>query len=252
MASSKKRKLSDPPLAQVTFTVPTIKAGNKPWRDLSQEVVDRRAVVIEHEYLSTKLGANRTVKFSHTHGEFNKRVRTNSLDTHNISTAISGDAPRSFPKILADLGNKHGASDALRVIKGTHKTKGLQSGTPTKRIAAVELAHEIGVSEYTRGTTNALFDAAINLYRIKHGNLAKTDFADHTIGYTGAGKGGAARLRALSTPEHVAGQYAISLKGIYTKHAATKVGKPWSGKSAAKGYGIWLQHKFTKWTQREK
>jgi hypothetical protein len=188
-----------------------------------------------------------SVQFSHTHGEFNKRVRSNSLDTHNISTSISGDAPRSFPKILDDLGNKHGASDALRVLKGTHLSVGLESGTPAKRVAAVELASEIGISEYTRGTTNALFDAAINLYRIKRGNLPKADFADHTKGYTGAGKGGAERLRGLGTPKDVADQYEASLKSIYNKHAAKKPGKAW----ASKGYNAWLNHKFAKWTKRE-
>jgi len=248
MSSSSKRKLSDAPLSQLKFEVETIKAGKETWRDLSQEVVDRRAVVVKHEYFSTKLGQNMSVKFSHTHGEFNKRLRSSSLDTHNISTSISGDAPRSFPKILDDLGNKHGASDALRVLKGTHLTRGLQSGTPEKRIAAVELAHEIGISEYARGTTNALFDAAINLYRIKHGNLAKADFADHTKGYTGAGKGGAERLRALGTPKDVSDQYKSGLKSIYNNHAVKKPGKGW----AAKGYSAWLNHKFAKWTKRER
>lgn len=252
MANSKKRKLSDAPLPQLSFTVETIDAGNSSWRDLSQEVVDRRAVLVKHKYFSTKLGAFKTVEFSHTHGEFNKRVRSDSLDTHNISTSHSGDAPRSFPKILEDLGNKHGASDALRVLRGAHLTKGLQSGTPDKRIAAVELASEIGISEYTRGTTNALFDASINLYRMKRGSLTKADFADHTKGYTGAGKGGAERLRALGTPQDVADQYEKSLKTIYTNHAVKKVGKPWSGKNTKQGYNTWLSHKFAKWTQREK
>ncbi|MDX2298251.1 MAG: hypothetical protein NW204_00845 [Xanthomonadaceae bacterium] len=263
MSANKKRSFaemlasSNTPAPTPVFTVPRVTVTNAKWSALSQNVVDQRAVVAKHRYKVASSGQTFSAEFSHTHGEFNKRVaNTLSIGTHNISTSDLGSSPRSFPKIMQDLSTVTGATDALRVIKGTHLSKGLIGATPTQRRAAVELGAEIGVSEYTRGTTVALTDASINLYRMKHGNLSRDDFSDPDKGYTGAGKGGAERLRAVASIAAAFAPYDAPLKSIYDTHAALKPVRPWEAGLRAKAteqekFDAWRAHKFQKWTQRE-
>lgn len=264
MSSNKKRKLDDmlgasnTPLQVPTFTVPKIKVDNQSWSSLSQNAVDNRALVTKHSYKVEGTNNFGKVKLSHTHGEFNKKVTGSyEINTHNISTSDLGSSPQSFPKILDRLSTQSGAIDALRVIKGTHLTKGLTGNTLDKRRAAVELGAEIGISEYVRGSTVALSDASINLYRMKHGEINKSEFSDPKVGYTGAGKGGAERLRTLSTIGEVFSQYSGSLRTIYDNHASQKPSRPWEtglGKKATneEKFNAWQFHKFNSWTQREK
>jgi hypothetical protein len=245
-----------------TYTAKRVNVTNQKWSDLSQTVADERASVLKHKYKVAGTTKHGSIELSHTHGEFNKRLKASAtgdveINTHNIATAELGRAPRSFPKILESISTKKGATDALRVLKGTHLTKGLTGSTPEKRQAAVELGAEIGVSEYTRGASAALTDAAINLYRMKHGKLSKTDFADHEKGYTGAGKGGAERLRALGSIVDVFKPYDASLRSVYDSHASIKAKRPWEATLGPKAtadekFDAWRAHKFQKWTQREK
>jgi hypothetical protein len=107
-----------------------------------------------------------------------------------------------------------------------------------------------------RGTTNALVDASINLYRVKHAKLDKDNFANHTFGYTGAGKGGAERLRALDEVSDVFGLYQTDLGDVYKTHASKKAKRPWEAGLAKNAsdedkQAAWMAHKFRKWTARE-
>lgn len=263
MSGSKKRSFSDmlagsnTPAPVPTFTVPRINAGTTKWSTLSNTVASNRSTITSHRYKVAGTTKHGTVELSHTHGEFNKIVPSSgSLGTHNISTSELGSSARSFPKILGDLSTKKGATDALRVLKGTHLSKGLIGSTAAKRQAAVELGAEIGISEYTRGSTVALADASINLYRMKHGKLSKSEFTDHNTGYTGAGKGGAERLRSVKSIEAAFEPYDGALKGLYTAHASKKLTRPWETTLGPKAtgqekYDAWRYHKFKKWTGRE-
>ncbi len=263
MSGSKKRSFeemlgsSNTPAPVPSYTVPRLTVKNQKWSSLSQSAVDNRALIMRHKYKVESNSKTGYVELSHTHGEFNKIVPTTStLATHNISTSDLGKSPRSFPKIMQDISTVKGATDALRVIKGTHLSKGLTGSTLSKRRAAVELGPEIGVSEYTRGSAVALTDASVNLYRMKHGNLSKDDFSDHSKGYTGAGKGGAERLRSIKSITATFQPYDGPLRSIYDSHASTKTTRPWesglkSSASDQEKFDAWRVHKFKKWTQRE-
>lgn len=247
--------LSEKPRAALIYAPSTVDAKELSWSDLSQKAVDARQLIVNHEYkvAATKAAKKvNSIETSHTHGEFLNIVRSET-EKHNISTAVLGSSARKYSKILNAFNDdnvKGGAKDALRVIKGTHLTEGLTGSTPELRKAAVELGAEIGISEYVRGTTAALFDASINLYRIKHGKLSKKAFADPKQGYIGAGEGGAERVRAIETLGDLIPKDSKKRKAlfdIYTTHASKKEDKSWAKEGADK----WLQHKFKKWTQRE-
>lgn len=263
MSGSKKRTLSDflgasnTPNAVPEFNVPRIKIKEQTWSDISSQASASRALVTHNKYRNANTWGTGYVDLSHTHGEFKKVVSDQyKIQKHNVSTAELGSGARSFPKIVDRLSDEHGARDALRVLKGTHLEHGLVSTKKDQRKAAVELGTEIGISEYLRGGTVALADASINLYRVKHGNLAKSDFSDHTKGYSGAGEGGAERLRALKTIVDVFKPYEASLKSIYDTHASVKDSRPWeAGLSKKAGtqekYDAWRGYKFQRWTRRE-
>lgn len=262
-STSKKRKLSDflahqnTPTPPPTFTVPTVSGDNKSWSTLTQQAVNSRALITTHSYMNATTQNLGQVSLSHTHGEFNKKVGQ-QIDTHNISTSDHGSSPQSFPKIINRMDQAVGAVDALRVVKGTHLSKGLTSSTVDERKAAVELGVEIGISEYSRGTNLALTDASINLYRIKHAKIGLSDFSDHTAAYSGAGKGGAKRLRDLGDVENVFSQYQTDLRDIYDTHASKKadIKRTWEQGLGSKAdddtkYSAWQYHKFQRWTRRE-
>ena len=183
MSGSKKRTLSDflgaanTPRAVPEFNVPQITVTEQRWSEISDEASTRRALVTHSKYRNANTWKTGYVDLTHTHGEFKKIVSTQyKIQKHNVSTAELGSAARSFPNIVDRLSDEPGARDALRVLKGTHLDHGLQSTEKDERRAAVELGTEIGVSEYLRGSTIALTDASINLYRVKHGRLAKKRF----------------------------------------------------------------------------
>ncbi len=263
MSGSKKRTLSDflgaanTPRAVPEFNVPQITVTEQRWSEISDEASTRRALVTHSKYRNANTWKTGYVDLTHTHGEFKKIVSTQyKIQKHNVSTAELGSAARSFPNIVDRLSDEHGARDALRVLKGTHLDHGLQSTEKDERRAAVELGTEIGVSEYLRGSTIALTDASINLYRVKHGRLAKSDFSDHTKGYSGAGEGGAERLRAIATVSDAFQPYDADLKHIYTSHASLKPTRPWetglTGKpTKQEKYDAWRGYKFQRWTRRE-
>lgn len=263
-SNPKKRSLStmlgssNAPTPPPKFSPPVVNVTTQKWSSLTQQAVDSRALITQHSYKNATTGKFGTVELSHTHGEFNKKVK-GDIETHNISTSELGSAPRSFPKIIAKMDLTHGATDALRVIKGTHRSKGLMSSTMDERRAAVEMGVEVGISEYSRGTNLALTDASINLYRVKHAQIGLSDFSDHTVAYSGAGKGGAKRLRELGTVDSVFSQYDASLRQIFDTHAAVKPkskrskweqGLP-SKASDDDKFVAWQAHKFKSWTQRE-
>jgi hypothetical protein len=239
-----------------TYEVPELDVKRQPWSELAETVSESRVLVARSKYKISGRKAFETVDTSHTHGEFNKRIDDDTgIETHNVSTSMLGSAPRSFPKLLQRMDRVSGATDTLRVLKGTHLSKGLIGDTQEKRKAAMEMGTEIGVSEYLRGGTNALVDASINLYRMKHGQLTKTNFAKPTVGYIGAGKGGAERLRNLDKPSDVFARHTNSLARIYEAHASSKPNRPWEsslGKKATpeQKFVAWQEHKFKSWTQR--
>jgi hypothetical protein len=95
-------------------------------------VANERASVLKHKYKAAGTTKHGSIELSHTHGEFNKRLKASAtgdveINTHNIATAELGNAPRSFPKILESISTKKGATDALRVLKGTHFDASLRS-----------------------------------------------------------------------------------------------------------------------------
>lgn len=263
MSGSKKRTLSDflgasnTPNAVPEFIVPRVTVKEQSWSDISNQASSSRALVTHNKFRNANTWNTGYVDLSHTHGEFKKVVSDKyKIQKHNLSTAELGSGARSFPSIVGRLSDEHGAKDALRVLKGTHLKYGLNSLHKDQRKAAVELGTEIGVSEYLRGGTTALVDASINLYRVKHGNLAKSDFSDHTKGYSGAGEGGAERLRAIKTIVDVFQPYEKPLRGIYNTHASVKDDRPWeTGLSKKAGaqekYDAWRGYKFKRWTRRE-
>src|SRR3990167_3616457 len=109
MSANKKRSFtemlaaSNTPNPTPVFTVPRVTVTTATWSALSQSVVDQRALVAKHQYKVAASGLTFAAEFSHTHGEFNKRVSdTYSIGTHNISTSDLGNSPRSFPKIMQD------------------------------------------------------------------------------------------------------------------------------------------------------
>ncbi|NOT89667.1 MAG: hypothetical protein HOP03_16025 [Lysobacter sp.] len=263
MSASKKRTLADflgasnTPNPVPEFNVPRITVREQAWSEISSEASASRALVTHNQYRNANTWKKGYVDLSHTHGEFKKVVSDKyKIQKHNVSTAELGSGAKSFPKIVDRLSDAHGAKDALRVLKGTHLEHGLLSTTKDQRRAAVELGTEIGVSEYLRGGTVALTDASINLYRVKHGNLAKSDFSDHTKGYSGAGEGGAERLRTIKTIVDVFKPYDGPLKSIYDTHASLKPDRPWeTGLSGTpttqEKYDAWRGYKFQRWTRRE-
>lgn len=262
MSNIKKRKIEEAFGDQdVSIRVPSyqpnrLKVRATPWSTLSQETVEQRATVTRNYYKVQSTGKIVSMDLSHSHGEFNKRVPMDlELQTHNLSTSEMGSAPRSFPKIIDRLSESHGASDVLRVIKGTHLRKGLRSKDGEERRAAVEMGTEIGTSEFVRGGDRAVLDASINLYRIKHGNLEAGDFSNHKLGYTGAGKGGAERLRKLGDFDDIMETYHDPLRDIFDTHASKKQDRPWESglkknASASTRFMAWQKHKMDAWTQR--
>ncbi len=272
-ANSKKRSFSQmlgqanvvsrPPAVAVREQTVT----QEKWSDITGKVVKKRALVVHHQYGVAGTNLTGQVSLAYRHGDFKTNIVKAStggyeIGKHNVSTSGVGSSARSFPTILGSMqGSGRGATDAMRVLKGTHITKGLTSTTKSARRAAVEMAGEIGVSEYSRGSNAALADAMINLYRVKHGNLPKADFADHELGYTGAGDGGAARLRKLGTIDSTFEPYQEPLRQIYDRHAAKKPNRPWEANVDTTGmlpkdaedmhYNAWLVHKVTKWTGRK-
>ena len=266
MIPSKKRKLDDDIAA--TLKVPVAKnvrvanANGKSWQNLSGKVAGERALVLNHEYhlsgqpVNPHTGVHDTYEFktSHTHGDFKTRVVRQGtqyfLQKHNIATSQPDQAPQKLDKLIARIGDKRvGATDALRVLKGTHVAKGLSGGSPGARTGAVELGTEVGISEYMRGGSLALINATSSLYLMKHGEMKRKQFLDPAVGYKGSGKGGAERLRGMTKATDALDL--TRLKSVYTTHAAAKVGKPWSGQSTAKGFDTWVRHKVQKWRGRE-
>jgi RHS repeat-associated protein len=266
-----KRTLADflGPANNVTPVAPAeleVKAvTNETWLALSRRATEGRGVVYEHSY---KVGLQtRSLSIVHTHGDFKTRAVKGGgkvrIRKHNISSSRLGGSASSFPALLATFSTqalaKAGARNALRVLKGTHLTEGLLGGVGAaaagRQQAAVELAGEIGVSEFSRGSEAALADAAINLYRLKYGNLTKDDWADPDLGYTGAGKGGAGRLRSLATIDQVFEPYLKLLRERYDAYASGKPSRPWEAAAGAAAdddskFASWQHHKYRKWTQR--
>lgn len=241
-----------------TIQIRAKKANKRTWSDLSQEVGRSRAAVFRHEYTRNKTAEH--LDSLHTHGDFQTIPRSTGPDTyeltkHNVSTKASGKA-ESFGDLLTNLGSRHtGATNAMRVLKGTHVDWELESSNKNpgpKAATAVTLAAEIGISEFSRGGSHALLNAMSGLYLLKHREFTKAEFADPKVGYRGAGQGGAANLRTLQTKGLGEALHLARLRKVYDSHAVKKGGQPWSGKKNDTGFETWLEHKSKKWLQRMK
>ena len=240
-----------------TFEVPTIKAKDRTWKDLSNEVVKQRAAIVKHSYKLAGTENKESVRLSHGQNDFNKKLKSGEMSSHNIATSIEDKVPRSFPKIAKDVKTQTAVTDTLRVLKGTHLTEGLTSPTHEERQAAVELAGELGISEYTRGTNLAVMDAAVNLYRVKHGKLAMKDFSNPNKGYYGGGTGGANRVRGLGKVSEIFDDHDESLREIFDTKASAKAVRPWEAmlkptdeKTADNHFIAWKAWKALKWGKR--
>jgi hypothetical protein len=244
-----------------TFELPRVKVTTQPWSELTQSIVEGRGAVLEHQYVVSgpkKKKPTLTLSTTHTHGDFNTKVADDkSLQKNNVSTSVLGGTARSFSKLWkAFPDDPTGATDTLRVLKGTHISKGLTGSTQDAREAAVEMGAEIGISEYSRGSNSALSYAAVNLYRVKRGKLTGEGFANPAKGYLGAGDGGAQRLRAHTDVYDAFRDHAKDLVDIYKNYASQKAKRPWEtglkkGATAADKFKAWVQHKNAKWQQRK-
>ncbi|QDQ27496.1 hypothetical protein FNU76_14655 [Chitinimonas arctica] len=241
---------------------------NDSWQSLAQNVIDSRGAVYRHQYrLANDMSQKEDVTLAYKHGDFPIKVKEPApgefeIPKNNISTGLIDTKARSYPDMMGTFTKgRKGATDAMRVLRGTHLTKGLIGSSAEKRKAAVELAGEIGVSEYARGSTVALTGASTALYMLKHDAIDTDQFSDPDVGYFGAGKGGAKRIRGFNNAVEVFDHYDKSLKKIYNSHASKKNVRPWesgldlSGQNAAQRklttYNAWKAHKFAKWTGRE-
>lgn len=260
-SDSRKRKLDEelqdllPKAEPSQIRVET--ADARKWRDLSATAQGARAAAFRHQY-DLGGGKVRSVVTLHTHGDFNTNPRKESEDSyelskHNVSTKTEGGA-ESFGELVTALGNPFsGATNAMRVLKGTHNNYELwhsKKNAEKRAQAAVTLAAEIGISEFSRGGAPAVLNAMSALYLMKRGRMKMEDFSDPKVGYRGAGSGGAARVRALKSEKASSALHLEDLRKEYDSRAVDKVGKPWSGKRNDKGFSEWLEHKSRKWLQR--
>ncbi|MBL8511706.1 MAG: hypothetical protein JNM52_08675 [Betaproteobacteria bacterium] len=235
--------------------ITSYKADGVGWRTLSDMALERRAIVFRHDFSVND--KNYFLRTAHAHGDFKTKITQEGskyyLSKHNVVTSAIGKRAETLNALVGSFGSaKTGATNTMRILKGTHD-KWQMGGTLAEATRGVELGAEIGVSEYTRGGTLGLLNAMSGLYAMKHGQMSKADFIDPAKGYVGAGLGGAKRLRTLAgTGKVTEALHLGKMKEVYDSHASTKVGKPWSGKSASEGFDIWVRHKIDKWTQREK
>lgn len=229
-----------------------VDANGRAWSDLAKIAAENSASIFQHDYSKGLAGKKESILTTHTHGDFGTKIVHSGgeyvLPKLNISTAAHGGKARSLDALAEDI-KEVGSGDVLRVLKGTHVAKGLKTADAGKRASAVELAAEIGISEYSRGGTNALRNAASALYSMKHGEMKVSEFVDFDVGYRGAGGGGAERLRKLKGGSDTL--HLERLQAIYLKHAVNKPGKAWTGQNTAQGFEAWLTHKVTSWSKRE-
>lgn len=236
-------------------TLETVQVSDQPWETLFNQVKDKIGIVFRHQYKTVR-STYRFFETVHKQGAFSTKTINKQLHKFNLSTSPVDQTNRSFPILLQRLGPQpQGAKNVMRVIKGSH-LKRVISGTMERRGAAVELGVEIGISEYARGGKGAVLDAAINLYRMKHGLLSNDEFAKPDLGYTGAGKGGAKRLRKMSNVVEVFKLYDDLLLEHFKKKPNKKGKKPWesglsSNETTMKNkFDAWKTHKLKKWTAR--
>lgn len=229
-------------------------ATGKSWSDLGEKAQKHSATVFKHDY--TLGGKVRSITTSHLHNDFQTFVHPSGggyqLPKFNISTSPIGEKARTLDDLVGQFGPQHeGATNTMRVLKGTETKWALMGTSKTRASRAVELAAEIGVSEFSRGGTHALVNAMSGLYLMKHGGMTKGEFLDPKVGYRGAGDGGASRLRQLQKKGLSEALHIDHLRKHYDATAVNKVGKAWTGQKTDDGFSSWLQHKVTKWTGRQ-
>lgn len=238
-----------PVFLPVATTTTARTVNNDKWHDLSKEAQDGRFTAFRHQF--THGDQARSFDTFHKHGDFNTSLKpTGNADefgtsTHNVATSSS--TAKSMPKLIGEIGSD--TTNTLRVLRGSHSTKQLE-GTLDHAKNSVELAAEIGISEFSRGGTNAILNATSALYLVKHRKLAPEEFADPNKGFIGSGEGGAQRLRALSTKTPGFALHS-TLSEVYQTHGSAKTGKAWSGPVSSENFAKWIEHKATKWTQRQ-
>jgi hypothetical protein len=254
MNDDRKRKF-DAVFAPSTKSMPPVKltkmkAGSRTWSDLSVSISGLHAVALKHTYQAPD-GTKESMVTTHAHNDFKTGVHNAGGDLelrkHNISTSTPDHGASSLGRLVTDMGGHKGATDALRVLKGNHTKWFLSGKTDARRKASVEMAAEIGISEYARGGTHALINAASSLYLLKHQEITSSEFVDHNVGYKGAGKGGAGRLRAISGMSEALDL--TRLQKVFKSHAVKK--DKWKADKTSKGFQKWAQHKVNRWKARE-
>ncbi len=262
MNNTHKRKLSEALGPMMIEPEPmqfhVVGADGKKWSNLARDAGISRAAAYRHYY--ARAGTVQHVTTLHTQGDFlTEPVRidnnTFQVQKHNTSTRTEEEGAESFDALISRFGTRRqGATNAMRVLKGKHEDFELISEGPNpaaRARAAVTLAAEIGVSEFNRGGSYAVLNAMSGLYLMKRHAMTKEEFVDPKIGYRGAGKGGAGRVRKLMASEKPENALHLDrLRTIYDSHAVHKKGKAWSGKANDAGFRIWLEHKSKKWLQR--
>lgn len=261
---SKKRKrlsgnLSGFVLKPETVEIRVQKANPYKWSELSSDVSEKRAAAYKHEF--TLSNQKESVTTLHAHGDFLTRpvqtgANTFEMQKHNIATSSVDTGAESLDALVGSFGGRRvGATNAMRVLKGTHtqwQLEAAKSNPVPKAEYATTLAAEIGISEFGRGGSHALLNAMSGLYLMKRKNMTKAQFLDPKTGYVGAGKGGAARLRKLQDKTLDHALHIQRLRSVYNTYAVNKVGKPWSGRKNDDGFSVWLEHKAGRWLQRQK
>ncbi|MDX2298269.1 MAG: hypothetical protein NW204_00935 [Xanthomonadaceae bacterium] len=229
-------------------------ATGKTWSKLSEKAQKHSATVFKHDF--TLGDKDLSITTSHLHNDFQTFVHPMGggyqLPKFNVSTSPVGEKARTLDDLVGKFGSRHkGATNTMRVLKGKETAWKLIGTSETRASRAVELAAEIGISEFSRGGTHALVNAMSGLYLMKHSGMTKEEFLDPKVGYRGAGDGGAGRLRQLQKKGLSEALHIGHLRKHYDTTAVNKPGKAWTGKKSDQGFSDWLEHKVTKWTGRQ-
>ncbi|WP_428243245.1 hypothetical protein [Gynuella sp.] len=240
---SKSQPLRPPPRGDVQ----QLSATGQRWQDLTAATFKSHATAVTSHYLrphpSGKPG-NFNIGWMtsfHAHGNFGHAFNEQSGPNPNISTQGEDQGAFKHDKLINASG-PNWAQNTMRVVKGTSSLNKTLEGTESQAQGAVLLGHEIGISEVGRGGEGALLNAMSAMYLAKHGRMTADQFLDPKVGFAGAGKGGAERLRQIDTLDK-----AFHLDSLRTHFDEVASQKPkWQDKS----FDDWITHKRSKWVQK--
>lgn len=244
------RKFStEKPKSAPTMSVQRLSTHGTTWSGLAKATYEAGATAIENTYLRPHpsgktgnflIGSMTTV---HAHGNFGHSFDEESGPNPNVSTQVPNKGAYKHDKLIEGSGDQW-AQNTMRVLKGTSSLNKPLTGTESQAQGAVVLAHEIGVSEVARGGEAAMLSAMSSMYLAKHKRQTGSDFQNPDVGFHGAGKGGAEKLRTLSEKPWYESMHLDPLKQHFDEVASKK--EKWKGAS----FEDWVTHKRTKWTQK--